>query len=93
MDSEKAGKGITVVEDEEVIAVGAFDFGDGEGEGVAQVEIVDVLVEIFFGAVGLFDFESVESFGVDDAFDFAFGIDDWEVGKTRFVKFVEDEGA
>lgn len=30
---------------------------------------------------------------MDDAFDFAFGVDDGEVGKTRFVKFVENEWA
>ena len=28
---------------------------------------------------------------MDDAFDFAFGVDDGEVGKAGFVKFVEDE--
>ena len=50
------GEGIVVVQDEEIVAVGAFYFGDGEGERIGEVEIVDRFVHIFFGTIGLFDF-------------------------------------
>lgn len=59
MDREEAGEFVGIVEDDEEVAAGAFDFGDGVLEGIASVEIVDGGVEIFAGAVGLFDFEGV----------------------------------
>ena len=45
-------------------------------------------VHVFFGAVGFFDFERVQGFGVDDAFDFVVMVDNGEICKARFVKFV-----
>ena len=48
-----------IVEDEEIVTVGAFDFFDGELKRVSEVEVIDVFIEILGGAVGLFDFESI----------------------------------
>lgn len=63
----------------------AFDFFDGETQGIVHVKVVEFFVEVFFGAVGFFDFECVESFGVNDAFDFAAVIDNWKIGEAGFV--------
>ena len=92
MDGEETGEGLAFVEDEEVIAVGAFDFFDDLDEGIIDMEVVEISIEIFLGAIGLFDFEGIEGFGVNDAFDLALTIDNREIGKTGFVEFVENEG-
>ena len=52
------------------------------------MEIIDIFVYIFVGAVGFFDFEGVEGFGVDDAFDFAVAIYYWEIGEAGFIELV-----
>lgn len=57
------------------------------------MEIIDGFIEVFFGAVGFFDFKSVEGFGMDDAFDFFAGIDDGEIGEAGLVELVQSEGA
>ena len=44
LDSEEAGEGIVVVQDEEIVAVGAFDFGDGVTQRVTSVKVLDVFV-------------------------------------------------
>ena len=49
-------------------------------------------VHIFFSTVGFFDFQSIKCFSVDNADNFIVSISDGEVGKTRFVEFVEYEG-
>ena len=56
MSGKEAGEGVGLVEDEEIVAVGAGDFGDGVGERIISVEIVKIAVEVFVGAVGFFDF-------------------------------------
>lgn len=56
------------------------------------MEIGDVFIEVFFGTVGSFNFESIEGFSVNDAFDFFLAVDDREIGEAGFVKLVEDEG-
>lgn len=57
------------------------------------MKVVDAAVHVFVGALGFFDFETIEGFGVDDAFDVFFAINDGEIGKTRFVESVKDEGS
>ena len=52
------------------------------------MKIIDVFVHVFFGAVGFFDFESIQGFGMDDAFDFVMVVDHWKISKTRFVEFI-----
>ena len=88
MDSEETSELVLAVLDEEIVAVGAFDFFYGVLEGVSGVEIIDGRVEIFGGAVGLFDFKSVEGFGMDNSKDLVAFINDGEIGKTGFVEFV-----
>lgn len=56
MGGKEAGEGVSLVEDEEIVAVGTGDFGDGVREGVFGVEIVKIAIEVFVGAVGFFDF-------------------------------------
>ena len=56
MSGEEAGEGIGLVENEEIVAVGAGDLGDSVGERVVSVKIVEVAIEVFVGAVGFFDF-------------------------------------
>ena len=55
------------------------------------MEKIEIFVEIFVGAVGFFDFESVQSFGADNAFDFVMTVNHGKDGETRFVEFVEDK--
>ncbi len=55
------------------------------------MEKIEIFVEIFVGAVGFFDFESVQGFGADNAFDFVVAVDHGENGETRFVELVEDK--
>ena len=52
------------------------------------MEIIDFFIKIFFGAIGFFDFKSVEGFGVDDTFDSIVVIDYWEISETRFIEFI-----
>lgn len=56
------------------------------------MEIVYSAVEIFFGAIGFFDGESVKGFGVENAFDLAVDVGDGETSEARLVEFVEGEG-
>lgn len=55
------------------------------------MEIIDGGVEIFAGAVGFFDFESVEGFGMDDANNFAASVGDRKLSETRLIEFVENK--
>ncbi len=48
-----------LVEDEEVITVGALNFGDRLRERIIEMKVLDVFVEVFVSAVGVFDFEGV----------------------------------
>lgn len=93
MNGEETGQGFILIEDEKVIAIGAFDFFDGKFERIGSMKVVNGAIEVFFGAVGFFDCESVESFGVDDADNFFFAVDDWKIGEAGFVELVKDEGA
>ena len=70
MNGKESGEGFVVVEDEEIVAIGTLNFFDGEFERVGSMEIIDGAVKVFFGAVGFFDLEGVESFSMNDAFDF-----------------------
>ena len=49
---------------------------------------IDATIEVFFGAVGFFDFEGVKCFGMNNTKNFFFVIYDGKIGKTGFVKFV-----
>ena len=93
MNSKKAGEGVGLVEDEKIITISAFDFFDGEIERVIKVEVIYVFIEILGGAVGFFNFESIESFGVDHAEDFILIINEGEISKAGFIEFIENEGA
>ena len=53
------------------------------------MEITDIFIEIFFGAVGFFDFESVQGFGVDNSLNFVFVVDDGKISKTGAVEFIK----
>ena len=44
-----------IIEDEEIIAVGALDFFYGKLQRVVNVEVENIGVEILVGAVGLLD--------------------------------------
>lgn len=57
------------------------------------MEVIDDGVEVFGGAVGFFDFESVEGFGVDDAEDFVVSVNNREVGEAGFVETIQSERA
>ena len=57
------------------------------------MEVVDGFVHVFVGAVGVFNFEGVQCFGVDDAFDVLAGVDDGEISEAGFEELVEGEGA
>lgn len=57
------------------------------------MEIIDGFVHVFVGAVGVFDFEGIQSFSVDDTFDVLAGVDDGKISKAGFEELVEDEGA
>ncbi len=52
---------------------------------------IEIFVKIFVGAIGFFDFEGIQSFGANDAFDFVMIIDYREDCKTRFIEFVKDK--
>lgn len=57
------------------------------------MKIIDSLIEVFFGAVGFFDFKSIEGFGMYDAFDFFTGVNDWEISEAGLVELVQSERA
>ncbi len=43
------------------------------------MKVIDGLIEVFVGTVGLLDFEGVKGFGVDDAEYFVMVVDNWEI--------------
>ena len=53
------------------------------------MEVINDGVEVFGGAVGFFDFEGIQGFGVDDAEDFVVSVDNREVGEAGFVEAVQ----
>ena len=89
MDCEETSKRAGFVEDEKIIAIGAFDFFNGERKRIGGMKIVDGFVHVFFGAIGFFDFESVESFGMNNANDFITIVNDGEIGEAGFVEFIK----
>ena len=52
------------------------------------MEVVYIGIEIFAGAVGVLDLESVQGFGVNNSLDVVAGVDDREIGEAGFVEFV-----
>lgn len=62
-------------------------------ERVGGVEIMNAAIHVFVGAFGFFYFQTIEGFGMDDAFNVFFAVNDGKIGKTRFVESVKDERA
>lgn len=93
MDGKAADDFVGVISNEEVVAAGTFDFFDGKCEGVGSLEIMHSGVEVFAGAVGFFDCQGVEGFGMNDADDLVGGVYNGEMGKAGFVKLIEGKRA
>ena len=82
---------LPAVDDNEKVAVGAQKSGERHFEGVILANIVNIFVEVFEGAVGFFDLQTIELFGVQKSGDAAGGADDRKMLEAGLIEGVERE--